>query len=158
MGRIARVIAEGYPDHVTQRGNRRQRTFFGDDDYDACLDLVAGRCRRSHVAIWAYCLMPNHVHLRRQARTGRPLGDIKFLLRLEGLIDLRLVPGKPGRPPKKGKHYVPQITARSYSWSPVCDRAGFTGVSPRCGTTRGAGRVLRGGRPWPVWRPRRRAA
>ena len=30
MARIARMIAEGYPHHVTQRGNRRQRTFFRD--------------------------------------------------------------------------------------------------------------------------------
>jgi len=35
MARIARVIAEGHPHHVTQRGNRRQRTFFSDaDEYD----------------------------------------------------------------------------------------------------------------------------
>jgi len=221
MARIARVVAEGYPHHVTQCGNRRQRTFFGDDDYEAYLDLMAEWCRRWHVTIWAYCLMPNHVHLiavphsaeglaraigeahrrytrlvnsrqgwrgylwqgrfasypmdaasclaaaryiernpvrarlvkrpwqwpwssaaahvagkddrlvtvrpllakvpgwrrfvaqeeaeeeadvlRRHTRTGRPLGDIKFLLRLEGLLDRRLVPGKPGRPPKKRK-------------------------------------------------------
>jgi len=32
MARIARVIAEGHPHHVTQRGNRRQRTFFSDAD------------------------------------------------------------------------------------------------------------------------------
>lgn len=29
MARIARVVVPGYPHHVTQRGNRRQRTFFG---------------------------------------------------------------------------------------------------------------------------------
>jgi putative transposase len=45
--------------------------------------------------------------LRRHTRTGRPLGDIKFVLRLEGLLDRRLVPGKPGRPPKKRKPCVP---------------------------------------------------
>ena len=32
MARIARVIAEGHPHRVTQRGNRRQRTFFSDAD------------------------------------------------------------------------------------------------------------------------------
>ena len=28
MARFARVIAPGYPHHATQRGNRRQQTFF----------------------------------------------------------------------------------------------------------------------------------
>ena len=30
MARIARVIAAGYPHHITQRGIRRQQTFFCD--------------------------------------------------------------------------------------------------------------------------------
>lgn len=51
------------PHHVTQRGNRRQETFFCDDDYRAYLDLMAEWCGERQVAVWAYCLMPNHVHL-----------------------------------------------------------------------------------------------
>jgi len=51
------------PHHVTQRGNRRQRTFFNDGDYAAYLELMAERCRERGVEIWSYCLMPNHVHL-----------------------------------------------------------------------------------------------
>jgi putative transposase len=41
MGRLARVIAPGMPHHVTQRGNRRQQTFFGEEDYQHYLDLMA---------------------------------------------------------------------------------------------------------------------
>ncbi|MCK4341487.1 MAG: transposase [Phycisphaerae bacterium] len=63
MPRIARVVVPSYPHHVTQRGNRRQQTFFCDDDYRAYLGLMAEWCRRCGVEIWAYCLMPNHVHL-----------------------------------------------------------------------------------------------
>ena len=63
MARIARVVAPGCPHHITQRGNRRQQTFFCDDDYLAYLDLMAEWCRKFQVAIWAWCLMPNHVHL-----------------------------------------------------------------------------------------------
>lgn len=63
MARIARVVAPGYPHHVTQRGNRRQQTFFSDEDYAAYLALMAEWCRRCRVEIWAWCLMPNHVHL-----------------------------------------------------------------------------------------------
>ena len=51
------------PLHVTQRGNRRQQTFFGEEDYQHYLELMSQFCRAEQVAIWAYCLMPNHVHL-----------------------------------------------------------------------------------------------
>jgi putative transposase len=63
MARIARVIAPGLPHHITQRGNRRQATFFCDDDYHSYLDLMSEWCRKCHVDVWAWCLMPNHVHL-----------------------------------------------------------------------------------------------
>jgi putative transposase len=56
-------VIPGVPHHVTQRGNRRQATFFSDEDYEAYLDLMADWCGREGVAVWAYCLMPNHVHL-----------------------------------------------------------------------------------------------
>jgi putative transposase len=63
MARLARAVAAGVPHHITQRGNRRQPTFFGDADFRAYLDLLAAWCGRSGVEVWAYCLMPNHVHL-----------------------------------------------------------------------------------------------
>jgi len=62
MPRTARVVIPGYPHHVTQRGSRRQRTFFRDEDYCKYLELLASYRRRFGVEIWAYCLMPNHVH------------------------------------------------------------------------------------------------
>jgi hypothetical protein len=46
MARIARVVAPELPHHVTQRGNRRQQTFFCDDDYRAYLWLMAQWCSR----------------------------------------------------------------------------------------------------------------
>ena len=63
MARIARVICPEIPHHVTQRGNRRQTTFFCDDDYRAYIELMKDWCSKYDVAIWAWCLMPNHVHL-----------------------------------------------------------------------------------------------
>lgn len=63
MTRLARVVVPGYPHHVTQRGNGRARNFFGDDDCALYRDLLAGHCRAANVAVWAWCLMPNHVHL-----------------------------------------------------------------------------------------------
>ena len=63
MARLARVVAAGIPHHVTQRGNRRQQVFFSDDDYAVYRELLAEGCRAAGVAVWGYCLMPNHVHL-----------------------------------------------------------------------------------------------
>jgi len=63
MARLARAVAPGIPHHVTQRGNRRQQTFFSVDDYQSYLELMSEWCRKYSVEIWAYCLMPNHVHL-----------------------------------------------------------------------------------------------
>jgi len=63
MARIARVIAAGYPHHITQRGNRRQQTFFSDEDYGVYLELLSEWTFKHNVEVWAYCLMPNHVHL-----------------------------------------------------------------------------------------------
>jgi putative transposase len=63
MARLARVVVPGVAHHVTQRGNRRQQTFFQEDDYRAYLELLGEWCGRCGVEVWAYCLMPNHVHL-----------------------------------------------------------------------------------------------
>jgi len=63
MARIARVVIPGIPHHITQRGNRRLETFFTESDYREYLYLMAEWCNRCKVEIWAYCLMPNHVHL-----------------------------------------------------------------------------------------------
>jgi putative transposase len=63
MARIARVESPGIPHHLTQRGNRRQQTFFSDGDYSAYIELMAEWCSRHDVEVWAYCLMTNHVHL-----------------------------------------------------------------------------------------------
>jgi putative transposase len=63
MARIARVVIPGYPHHITQRGCRRQQTFFADSDYRYYLELLKHAAASANVAVWAYCLMPNHVHL-----------------------------------------------------------------------------------------------
>ncbi len=63
MARLARITVPGLPHHVTQRGNRRQPLFVEAGDYALYRDLLAERCKANAVACWAYCLMPNHVHL-----------------------------------------------------------------------------------------------
>lgn len=61
MARMARVVVPNYSHHVTQRGNRRQKTFCRDTDYKYYLELMSVFSRKAGTEIWAYCLMPNHV-------------------------------------------------------------------------------------------------
>jgi len=63
MARIARVVVPGLPHHITQRGNRREPVFFGAEDYRLYRRLIAKAARRAGAETWAYCLIPNHVHL-----------------------------------------------------------------------------------------------
>lgn len=63
MARLPRVVVPGLPHHVTQRGNRRQRTFFGDEDHAEYLRLLSVSCRNCGTDVLTYCQMPNHVTL-----------------------------------------------------------------------------------------------
>ncbi len=63
MARMPRLVVPGYPHHVTQRGNRHQQTFFCADDYRHYIALLSESAAQAETQIWAYCLMPNHVHL-----------------------------------------------------------------------------------------------
>jgi putative transposase len=63
MARFARIVVPGCPHHVTARGNRREPIFFEDGDQEIYRDLLAEQMRKAEVEVWAYCLMPNHVHL-----------------------------------------------------------------------------------------------
>ena len=63
MARRPRLVVPFYPHHVTQRGNRRQKTFFCEGDYLCYIGLVSKYAQQTGTEVWAYCLMPNHVHL-----------------------------------------------------------------------------------------------
>jgi putative transposase len=79
MARLARIVLPGCPHHVTQRGNRREAIFFEPGDQEIYRDLLAEHCSKSSVEVWAYCLMPNHVHLilvpANREGLARALGD-----------------------------------------------------------------------------------
>jgi REP element-mobilizing transposase RayT len=70
MARRPRVFAAGLLYHVIVRGNQRRKTFGHDDDYRAYLDRLEKYRTQCQVRIYAYCLMPNHVHLL--VETGSP--------------------------------------------------------------------------------------
>ena len=59
--------------HVTQRGNRRAPIFVGGGGQRRYLHLLQAETERFGVDVWAYCLMPNHVHLIVVARDSHAL-------------------------------------------------------------------------------------
>jgi len=63
MARLPRLTAAGYAHHVIQRGNNRQPIFRDDDDRQALLDLLDEHARKERLAVHAYVLMDNHLHL-----------------------------------------------------------------------------------------------
>lgn len=92
MARLPRITVPDIPHHVTQRGNRRQRVFLEDGDYALYRDLLADHCVASDVAVWSYCLMPNHVHLilvpKDSSGLSRAIGETHR--RYSGYINARL--------------------------------------------------------------------
>lgn len=63
MARQPRLSAPGYPHHVVQRGNNRQEVFRDAADCERYLTLLAELSAATSIAVHAYVLMPNHVHL-----------------------------------------------------------------------------------------------
>ena len=63
MPRKPRMYLAGMPFHVIQRGNNRNNVFFAEKDYSNYLAYLQNACRRYCVAVHAYVLMTNHVHL-----------------------------------------------------------------------------------------------
>lgn len=63
MARQARVTLADTPHHVSQRGNRGEPVFFERADFETYRDIMTEQCAARDVEIWAWCLLPNQVHL-----------------------------------------------------------------------------------------------
>jgi putative transposase len=75
MARLPRLTVPGYPHHIIQRGNNRQPIFAAVQDYEMLLDLLSENASKFGVALHAYVLMSNHIHLLATPETvdGLPL-------------------------------------------------------------------------------------
>jgi hypothetical protein len=141
MARIARFVVPGLPHHVTQRGNRRETVFFSDADYELYRDLLGQQCRKHGVAVWSYCLMPNHVHLilvpDRAEALGRALGETvapdtidHIIEKAHRIVDSQLEP--------KHKSFLEDDSNQTKHQGPFARRGGSasTGrlpINPSCG-------------------------
>jgi putative transposase len=82
MPRLARIVIESVPHHITQRGNNRQDVFFVDDDRRAYLKILAEESAKYGLIIDGYCLMSNHIHLiatpKNQQSLSKTVGRTHF--------------------------------------------------------------------------------
>ena len=62
MPRKVRIVIPNQPHHVTQRGNYQQTVFESEIDYQKYSYWIREYAVKYGVDIYAYCLMPNHVH------------------------------------------------------------------------------------------------
>ena len=82
MARLPRLNLPDIPQHVVQRGNNRQVSFFCEQDYTVYLDKLKDYAKKYKVAVHAYVLMTNHVHLLMTPETERGVSQLmQFLSR-----------------------------------------------------------------------------
>jgi putative transposase len=82
MPRHARVVPPNCPIHVTHRGNRREPIFLEPGGYVRYLRLLREGADLFGLEVWAYCLMPNHIHLI--AVASEPISLAKTIQRVHG--------------------------------------------------------------------------
>ena len=63
MARLPRLYLPGCAQHIIQRGNNREACFYEEADYKAYLSFLKESAAKYQVAIHAFVLMTNHVHL-----------------------------------------------------------------------------------------------
>lgn len=76
MARTPRIAIPLYPHHVIQRGNNRQKIFFAEADYSFFLDCLEKSKTKYACRIYAYVLMPNHIHLLVEPADEKGLGQL----------------------------------------------------------------------------------
>jgi putative transposase len=116
MPRIARIIGVGYPHHIVQRGNNREKVFLNRGDYERYLSFLLKYSEEKRAAVLAYCLMPNHIHL-----LVRPSEETALPKMMQGitLCYSKYFNGKNGRTGRlwECRYHSTVIDEESYLWS-----------------------------------------
>lgn len=91
MARLPRLVLPNHPHHLIQIGNNSQLLFREADDYRQCLVWLRDSAKLCKVALHAYVLMPDHLHLLASPST------------VEGLAQMMQ---------RVGRYYVPWYNAK----------------------------------------------
>ncbi|WP_231570196.1 MULTISPECIES: transposase [Pseudomonas] len=82
MARLPRLYFPGCVQHVIQRGNNREACFYDEADYKVYLSFLNDAAKKYQVAIHAFVLMTNHVHLlATPQKRGHPLAGLASRLK-----------------------------------------------------------------------------
>lgn len=76
MARLQRLYVPGLPQLILQRGNNRTVVFNDEQDCEQYRIFLRESAREAQVAIHAYVLMPDHVHLLVTPATERAAGSM----------------------------------------------------------------------------------
>lgn len=63
MARLPRLYFPECAQHIIQRGNNREACFYGEEDYKVYLAFLKESSEKYNVAVHAFVLMTNHVHI-----------------------------------------------------------------------------------------------
>jgi len=63
MARLPRLVVPHQPHHIIQRGNDKQTIFRDTEDYTSFLAWLKEAARHFKLAVHAYALLPDHLHL-----------------------------------------------------------------------------------------------
>lgn len=64
MPRMNRKWHPGAKYHIMCRGNRKAKVFNSEEDYHAYISILKFAKRKHNFYLYAFCLMPNHIHLQ----------------------------------------------------------------------------------------------
>lgn len=76
MARIPRIHIEGALFYVTSAGDNDRQIFKDQQDYSAYVDLLKKYKERYGFKLFAYCFLPNHLHLLFELKEGLTVSNI----------------------------------------------------------------------------------
>jgi putative transposase len=76
MPRGPRLLIPNVCYHIIHRGNQKQKIFLEDVDFETYLQMLLHYKRKYAFKLYAYCLMPNHIHLIIEVKRVNDLAKI----------------------------------------------------------------------------------
>lgn len=77
MSNLPRVLVDNACYHLIARGNQKQQVFLDKKDFKEYLNRLRYYKKKFDFKLYAYCLMPNHIHLMGQIEVAKNLS--KFM-------------------------------------------------------------------------------
>ena len=80
MPRFSRIFIDNACYHITTRGNQQQEVFRSNEDHEKHIHMLKKAKRKYGILLYAYCLMPNHIHLLIETFSSRNISNFMHWL------------------------------------------------------------------------------